>query len=191
VAPPGIGRADRERLDRTIETMVRSAEWREALARYRWLDRYLGGEPFARFVAAEERRVRDILRQFGTGRDEGAALASGGPYPLFVLAGLVVFGMAALVDVRRHSTRLPEPRWPKVKSAGLIGIGIAIHLALAERAGFVIAAAALFWFTARAFDETRPLRDALFAVIVSIAAYLLFARVLQLPLPAGVLAAWF
>jgi putative tricarboxylic transport membrane protein len=190
VAPPGIGREDRERLDRTIGAMVKSAEWRDALARYRWLDRYLGGEPFARFVAAEERRVQDILREFGTGRAEGDTLASAGPYPLFVLAGLLMFGVAAVVDVRRHSTTLPEPRWPKIKSAGLIGIGIALHLALAERAGFVIAAAALFWFTARAFDETRPLRDALFAVVVSVAAYLLFARVLQLPLPAGALAGW-
>ncbi|HAM56114.1 MAG TPA: hypothetical protein DCQ64_12195 [Candidatus Rokubacteria bacterium] len=46
----------------------------------------------------------------------------------------------------------------------------------------------LFWLVARAFDERRPVRDALFAVAVSVAAYLLFGRVLDLPLPAGVLA---
>ncbi len=63
-----------------------------------------------------------------------------------------------------------------------------LNLALAERAGFVIASAVLFWFAARAFDERHPARDAAFAVAVSVGAYLLFARVLQLSLPAGVLA---
>jgi hypothetical protein len=48
----------------------------------------------------------------------------------------------------------------------------------------------LFWFAARAFDERHPARDAVFAVAISVSAYLLFARVLQLSLPAGVLAGW-
>ena len=61
---------------------------------------------------------------------------------------------------------------------------------LVERGGFVIASTALFWATARAFDSSHPTRDALFAVAVSIGVYLLFARVLQLPLPAGILAGW-
>ena len=61
---------------------------------------------------------------------------------------------------------------------------------LVERGGFVIASTALFWATARAFDPRHPARDAIFAVAVSVGAYLLFARVLQLPLPAGVLAGW-
>jgi len=54
----------------------------------------------------------------------------------------------------------------------------------------LVASAALFWFAARAFDEHHPARDALFAAGISICAYLLFARVLQLSLPAGVLAGW-
>jgi hypothetical protein len=48
----------------------------------------------------------------------------------------------------------------------------------------------LFWLTARGFNSTRPLRDAGIAVAVSTATYLLFVRLLQLPLPRGVLAAW-
>jgi putative tricarboxylic transport membrane protein len=69
-------------------------------------------------------------------------------------------------------------------------VGIVAHLLLAERGGFVIASAALFWFTARAFDKTHPVRDAAYALGISVAAYLLFARVLQLSLPAGILAGW-
>jgi putative tricarboxylic transport membrane protein len=65
-----------------------------------------------------------------------------------------------------------------------------MNLLLLERAGFVIASAALFWLTARAFDQRHPIRDALFALGVSAGAYLVFARVLQLSLPAGLLEGW-
>jgi putative tricarboxylic transport membrane protein len=63
-------------------------------------------------------------------------------------------------------------------------------LLLVERAGFLIASAVLFWLVARAFDERRPVRDAVCAIAVSAGAYFLFARVLELPLPAGVFAGW-
>jgi putative tricarboxylic transport membrane protein len=59
-----------------------------------------------------------------------------------------------------------------------------------ERAGFVLAAAVLFWLAARAFDPRHPLRDGAFAIGVSVSAYLLFAHVLHLSLPAGLLAGW-
>ena len=49
VAPPGISQDDRRRFEGAIDAMVRSAEWREMLQRYRWLDRYLAGEAFAQF----------------------------------------------------------------------------------------------------------------------------------------------
>ena len=75
-------------------------------------------------------------------------------------------------------------------SIAWLAAGIVAHLLLAERGGFVIASAALFWFTARAFDPRRPWRDAVFAVVISIAAYLMFARMLQLSLPSGILAGW-
>ena len=190
VAAPGISTEDRQQLAGVIDAMVRSAEWREMLQRYRWLDRYLPGDEFAKLSATEEARVRGILRELGTGDAEAASLANAGPYPLFVLAGLALFGMAAVVNVRRSWVWSAEPRWPRWRSVALIGVGIALNLALAERAGFVIASAVLFWFVARAFDERRPARDAIFAVAVSVGAYLLFARLLQLSLPAGVLAGW-
>ena len=52
----------------------------------------------------------------------------------------------------------------------------------------MIASAALFWLDGARVRSRHPLRDAVFAVAMSVAAYLLFARVLQLSLPAGVLA---
>ena len=190
VAPPGITRADRQRLEGAIEAMVRTAAWREALARYRWNDRYLGGEEFARFAREQEERVEAILRKLGTGDRRGTSTGSSGPYPLMVLLGLAVCGLAVAVGAWRG--RVPAAARPGAgwKAIGLIAAGIGIDLLFVEHAGFVIASAGLFWLTARAFDARNPLRDALFALGVSIGAYLLFARVLQLSLPAGLLAGW-
>ena len=52
VAPPGIDAADRRRLEAAVEAMVRSAEWKEALARYQ-MDRSI---PCRRRVCALRRR---------------------------------------------------------------------------------------------------------------------------------------
>jgi len=188
MAPPGISRADRQRLEGIVEAMVRSPEWHAMLDRYRWLDRYQAGSAFSEFIGAEEARVRAILQELGTGENDGAA--STGGYPLFVLAGLLVFGVASVVrrpvaaaapDAAR--ARASEPLW-------LIGTGVVADVLLAERLGFVLASAILFWLTARAFDRGHPLRDGVFAFGVSVSAYLLFTRLLQLPLPAGVFAGW-
>jgi putative tricarboxylic transport membrane protein len=191
VAPPGISREDRVRLEALVGDMVRSVEWRDALSRYRWIDRYLSGSDFERFTAAEEARVRTILHRLGTGDEESGTLASAGPYPLVILAGLVGTAIVAGLQTRRSSA---APAVPRVRSAwkpvALIAVGVTLTVLLAERAGFIVASALLFWCTARAFDARHPVRDALFAVAISLAAYILFGRVLQLPLPSGPLGRW-
>ena len=192
VAPPGISAVDRDRLTRTIDAMVRSQPWREAVSRYSWIDRYLAGDGFASFTASEERRVRAILRELGTDR-ETAPLAMG-PYPMFVLAGLMLTGVAALIGGIRSTRRLPRRRRQaeagRWQPAALVAAAVVVNLILAERVGFIVSSAALFWLTARAFDERHPLRDGVAGFTTAVAAYLLFARVLDLSLPAGVLERW-
>jgi putative tricarboxylic transport membrane protein len=191
VAPPGIDESARRRLEMIVETMVHSAEWREALQRYRWIDRYLTGPQLAAFVEADEQRARDILRKLGARDRETNGVTDAGPYPLLVLGGLILFACAAVFEARRRPAKVDAA--PILRARGPIALlvaGVILHLLLAERAGFVIATAVLFWFTARAFDDRHPLRDAIVAVAVSTSAYLLFVRVLQLSLPAGVLARW-
>ncbi len=191
LAPPGIDAADRARLTTLLERMVQSPEWREMLDRYRWLDRYLAGEEFTRFAASEERRVRSVLRELGTGDDTVHSLRDSGPYPLFVLAGLALFAAAAAVSVVRERLRrrgtAQRGHW---RPLAWIAAGVLLDLLLAESAGFVLASAALFWLVARAFDARRPWRDLGVAFGVAIGAYLLFADLLQVQLPAGVLAGW-
>jgi putative tricarboxylic transport membrane protein len=190
VAPPGLSAPDLARLQVLVRAMVQSPPWREALDRYRWLDRYLEGDAFARFVDAEEARVRDILRKLGTGRRDASAAVGTEPYPWIVILGLVLSGLASVREVLRSKLgSTPGVRIGAVPLA-LVGAGVVLHLLLAERAGFVVAAAVLFWLTARAFDPRHPVRDLLFAVGLSLGSYVLFARVLQLTLPPGLLAGW-
>jgi putative tricarboxylic transport membrane protein len=187
-APPGIDAAERARLEAIVEAMVRSPEWREMLERFRWIDRYLPAREFAAFAASEERRVRDVLRDLGAVETSANRWQ---PYPALVLAGFVLLGITVATRALRERTEqrvaAREPRW---RSLGLIGIGVALSLALADAAGFVIAAALLFWFVARAFDTRHPMRDAVCAGAVALGAYALFTYALELPLPAGMLATW-
>jgi putative tricarboxylic transport membrane protein len=184
VAPPGIVPADRARVEAVVRAMVQSPTWRESLARYRWLDRYLEGDAFARFVDAEEARVRTILKKLGTGVNEPSSLVPSGAYPRLVLGGLLIFGVAALIRVRHAAASSSRAASPfGAAPVALVAVGVVLHLLLAERAGFVIAATVLFWCTARAFDHRHPVRDAVAAIAISLASYVLFAQVLQLSLP--------
>jgi putative tricarboxylic transport membrane protein len=192
VAPPGITADERARLADAIDAMVGSNEWREMLARYRWLDRYLAGDEFATFAAAEERRVRAILNELGASTVSGKARAFD-PYATFVVVGLALFGVAAAVTVRRErkskstAVSVGALAW---RPLALIGAGAALHVLLAESLGFIVAAALLFWLVARAFDARHPARDAVYALAVAVCSYVLFDYALDLPLPAGVLGAW-
>jgi putative tricarboxylic transport membrane protein len=184
VAPPGLTADERARLAATVEAMVLSREWREILERFRWLDRYLAGDEFEAFATEEERRVRAILNDLGTGGER-----TRDAYPSFVLVGLGLLGLATLVAiVRERSGVAREPL--ALRPLGIIAVGAALHVLLAERAGFIVAAALLFWFIARAFDARHPLRDAAYALGVAVSSYALFVYALKLPLPAGVLGGW-
>ena len=190
VAPPGIGSPERQRLESVIAAMVVTPEWREALARYRWIDRYLPGEKFTHFVDGEEMRVRTTLQQLETGQGSGGTLASVGAYPTFVLTGLALCAIAAFVVGRGSVATVPRPRFRISGTVWWIGLALVANLAMAQTVGFVTASTTMFWLTARAFDDRHPIRDAVFAVVMAIAAYLLFGRLLQLPLPAGPLEGW-
>jgi putative tricarboxylic transport membrane protein len=186
VAPAGISVGERQRLASVVAAMVTTPEWQSMLERYRWLDRYLAGDDFARFVDREETRVRAVLDELGTGQT-GGTLTSVGLYPILVLAGLSACGLAMLRASRPRRAEPgngPPPAGPS-GAIWLIAIGLALNVLMAESAGFVIASAAMFWLTARAFDGRHPIRDGLFAIAVSATAYFVFARVLQLPLPVG------
>ena len=193
VAPPGLSPAERERLDRLVAAVVRSRSWAGLLERYRWIDRYQSGRDFERFVVAEEQRARGVLAQFGVGQAPASGASSGtapAAYPWIVLAALVVSAGGSWLTSRRRPSVGQPPALPPPSSwrpLAWIGAGLAVNVLAVERLGIVLSSAVLFWTAARAFDRTRPWRDAACAAAIAWAAFQLFDRALGLPLPGGLL----
>jgi putative tricarboxylic transport membrane protein len=64
-AAPGIDTAQRKDIIATIEKTVNTKEWRETLKSKNWMSLYLAGDDFSKYVAAEEKRIGDILVSLG------------------------------------------------------------------------------------------------------------------------------
>jgi putative tricarboxylic transport membrane protein len=98
-APAGISEGSRRALLEAVAAMVRHASWRETLRERRWADLYLPGEPFARFVAAQEQQVARL--RFPAPRPAMAVAAPAGQTTRWTLVltalavGLVVLALAS------------------------------------------------------------------------------------------------
>jgi len=71
---------------------------------------------------------------------------------------------------------------------GWISAGLFAHMALIGWAGFVVAGVALFTCVARGFGSTRIARDLAIGLVLSLAVYFFFVKLLNVNLPAGWLA---
>jgi putative tricarboxylic transport membrane protein len=198
VAPPGLPRADRQRLEDMVLAMTRSATWRAERERRGWDDLMLGGEGFERFIAAEVHRV-DVLAAARRGVEVAAA-----PWTvqlpwvllalLLVALGLGVRGGRAASSGDGAATTsgtagtveavgVPRPRhWRPV--ALILGAMVA-NLLIAERLGFVVGATLLFLATAVAFGERLGRRVVLMALGFTVGTFSLFRGVLGVLLPIG------
>jgi putative tricarboxylic transport membrane protein len=108
--------------------------------------------------------------------------------PAVVSAGLILLGCALFRDAWRG-------RWRAVQAdpfakAGFLWVSGALfaHMLLIGTAGFVLAGAALFAGVARGFGSRRGLRDAALGLVLSLAIFLFFVRLLNVNLPSGWLA---
>jgi putative tricarboxylic transport membrane protein len=68
VAGPGISKAQRDELIKTVEKGVRSNEWQETLKRNDWSDYYLAGDPYAAYIDAEMQRLGGVLGGLDLGK---------------------------------------------------------------------------------------------------------------------------
>lgn len=115
-----------------------------------------------------------------------------GPRVFPFLAAAVLAGLGALFTLRALTGSADALRvepgmttdWLPVLA---ISGGFVAFIALLEWAGFLPAAVALFVATATGFGSRRPVRDLIIAIVIALAVYLLFDRLLGLPLPAGML----
>ena len=65
VAPPGIDDAGKQALVEAVDAMVKSDGWKKVLADKGWMDLYMSGDDFAKYLADENARVSAILKTLG------------------------------------------------------------------------------------------------------------------------------
>ena len=191
VAPPGMGEADRRAIETVIDRMVHTTRWKTILETRGWLDLYLPSQPFEASLLTEQARIGSIVRRIGRegALSRGEVIASR-MFPALVLIGLgaTVTTLAAQMWRRRRAAPAVEPT-QKVRggAAMLVLLGCAANVLLFERAGFVIAAATVFWLTARACGSAKAFRDFLIGLAFGFVLYVVFVRGLDLHLPPGIL----
>ena len=58
---PGISKAQRDELIQVVDKAVKSKEWKDTLKKQEWDDFYLAGDAYGQFIAAENKRIAEIL----------------------------------------------------------------------------------------------------------------------------------
>lgn len=105
--------------------------------------------------------------------------------PVVVSAAWVAVAVAYLVAQLRTREERPaeQPGWvsPAGVAAGLVGFAVAL-----EYAGFVVSAAAFIVVVSRVLGSRHLIRDVIVALVLPTAVYLVFTRLLDIFLPAGV-----
>ncbi len=115
-----------------------------------------------------------------------------GAMPTVIGTGLVVVGLWLLAERLTGGWRDAEPP-PTERGehafvrAGFVWVsaGLIAQMLLINRAGFVIAAVALFVGVSRGFGSMRPLRDAVLGLVIALGIFLFFVKFLNVNLPAG------
>lgn len=112
--------------------------------------------------------------------------------PLVVGALLLVVAAVLAVDVLRGGRGVAEggedidlstaPDW---RTVALLGGVFVATIALIDVVGFPIAGALLFWGAAFALGSRHWVRDPLVAVTLALVTYVVFVRLLGVPLPGG------
>jgi putative tricarboxylic transport membrane protein len=119
--------------------------------------------------------------------EDGLALDGPRLAPVVVTAGWVALGAVYLVrQFTKASVEAAEVdvHWwtPALVMAALIGYGLALDLL-----GFVLSSGAFFVACARILGSRRLVRDAVVGLVLALAVYLAFTRLLDIDLPEGVL----
>lgn len=65
VAPPELSEPARAEVRAVVAKLADSAAWAQVRERFGWIDAYLPGDDFGRFMADEDARVASVLRRLG------------------------------------------------------------------------------------------------------------------------------
>ena len=133
-----------------------------------------------------------LVIAFDTSRMQVApTYAKVGPqvFPYLTAAALFLTGIYFAVLALRGA---PDALKAGPGEASLVGVaaiagGLVLQVLLIDRLGFILSSALLFSCVAWGFGSRRHLRDATVGIVLSVAAYVVFTRLLGLQLPAGLL----
>ena len=124
---------------------------------------------------------------------DGIAIVSPRLFPYFVGTFLIVVSAGLILTILRGNLAVPEgtePRDPFVpadfKTMSLVVAGIAGHVILLEKLGFVVAAAVSFYLIAYAFGARRIIKDIAIAIAFALISYFAFTKGLNIRLPQGI-----
>ncbi len=109
-------------------------------------------------------------------------------FPYMTAAGLAVLAVLLLVAAARGGWQPDEEKdtptdW---KAMGFVVAGLVANVVLIQPLGFTAASVAMFVLVRHGFGSRHPLRDALIALVLALAAYFGFARALGVNIGAGV-----
>jgi putative tricarboxylic transport membrane protein len=65
---PGITTAQRDELIKAIEAGVKSKAWEESLKKNEWMNTWLAGDEYKKFLDADVKRITEILASLGLGK---------------------------------------------------------------------------------------------------------------------------
>ena len=113
--------------------------------------------------------------------------------PAVVGAGILVLGVWLCIEAFTGGWRGAAPDDAAVRGEhafnraafGWISAGLFAHMVLIGWAGFVIAGALLFACVARGFGSRRIARDLAIGLVLSLAVFFFFVKLLNVNLPAG------
>ena len=110
-------------------------------------------------------------------------------FPYLAAAALGLTGLFFLYQTatRQHDRIIADTDQTDWRAIAFISAGFLFEILLIEPLGFVLASSVLFVAVAFAFGSRRYLRDVITALVLSTIAYLVFTRLLNLQLPAGIL----
>lgn len=110
---------------------------------------------------------------------------------VFPYLSIAALAGVALYLIWQTATGKADAVKPEAGASDWLGVlaitaGLLSQVFLIETLGFVISAAVLFFAVAWGFRSRRWLRDAIVAILLSLATYLVFTRLLNLQLPPGI-----
>lgn len=176
VAPPGISRAERARLEALIAEMTSRPEWKATLTRGGWTDLTMIGEPFARFIATETARVGPLVT--------GGQSAGRDWFAIVILGALGIAALAAAAQWWRTRAAAGSALHNR-RALMIVAAAIAASAALTRPLGFPLTAVACFMLVSYAFGSRRFMRDAIVGGAIAGVIYVAFTRLLGVALPGG------